>query len=129
MKEQFVSYNIALALKELGFDEECLTTYGNDGKSFHRNPSENMDGYPRYDEPLYWKNSLIHKDVVAAPLLQQAWKFILIKLEENYNLISVEIYTDDSGFVQYGQGQLFVFNDQQDGIRKAIELYKNNNEF
>lgn len=30
MKEQFVTYEIALALKELGFDEECLVYFNND---------------------------------------------------------------------------------------------------
>ena len=30
MKEQFVTYEIALALKELGFDEECLAYFNND---------------------------------------------------------------------------------------------------
>ena len=30
MKEQFVTYEIALKLKELGFDEECLAYFNND---------------------------------------------------------------------------------------------------
>ena len=30
MKEQFVTYEIALAMKELGFDEHCLTHYMKD---------------------------------------------------------------------------------------------------
>ena len=30
MKEQFVTYEIALKLKELGFDEECLTAFSDD---------------------------------------------------------------------------------------------------
>lgn len=30
MKEQFVPYDIALKLKELGFDEECLGYFNND---------------------------------------------------------------------------------------------------
>ena len=30
MKKQFVSYEIALALKELGFDEECIGFYYNE---------------------------------------------------------------------------------------------------
>jgi hypothetical protein len=29
MKEQFVSYEIAVKLKELGFDEKCIAYYGN----------------------------------------------------------------------------------------------------
>ena len=31
MKEQFVTYEIALKLKELGFDEECFSAYTEDG--------------------------------------------------------------------------------------------------
>jgi hypothetical protein len=29
MKEQFVTYEIALSLKELGYDEECLAAFNN----------------------------------------------------------------------------------------------------
>lgn len=36
MTKQFVTYEIALKLKELGFDEECFCTYSN--RILSRNP-------------------------------------------------------------------------------------------
>ena len=64
MEENFVSYEIALALKQLGFDEECLGIYYG-------------DGILSYDyDPEMYSSSL------PAPLYQQAFKFF----REKYNL-------------------------------------------
>lgn len=82
MKEQFVTYEIALKLKELGFDEECLCTYGIENKSFQRNPSNNMAG-EEIEEPYTWKNSLIHQSVMTAPLWQQTIDFFREKFGIN----------------------------------------------
>lgn len=40
MKENSVSYDIALKLKELGFDEECLACYSFDGTSLNYDTCE-----------------------------------------------------------------------------------------
>lgn len=53
-KEQFATYEIALAIKELGFDEECLGYYRNDSKSL-----------------FIGEDSRVQKDSIQAPLLQQ----------------------------------------------------------
>ena len=37
MEKEFIPYEQALALKELGFDEECLGTYYEEDKSFYIN--------------------------------------------------------------------------------------------
>ena len=59
MKEEFVTYEQALALKELGFDEPCMfvhDTWGNtknwteDGEGEHRNSDKNASIY--YSAPL-----------------------------------------------------------------------------
>ena len=47
MNKEFVNYTQALALKELGFDEKCITSYDNEGEfkdPFEYN-SKNTDGY------------------------------------------------------------------------------------
>ena len=54
IQEQFVSYEIALAMKELGFNEPCLGYYRNDSKSL-----------------FIGEDSRVQKDSVQAPLLQQ----------------------------------------------------------
>lgn len=54
MKNQFVTYKIALKLKELGFNEECLGYFRNNTKSFHLG-----------------EDTRVQKDSVLAPLWQQ----------------------------------------------------------
>lgn len=65
MKEQFVTYEVALAIKELGFDENCIGYFG----SNHSLILSPLD---------YNKNSLSYEDYpmdckpISAPLWQQA---------------------------------------------------------
>ena len=80
MNKEFCTYEQSLALKELGFDEPCFATYNMD-KKVSRNPSHNMEDLPIEGQPYYWNNSKIHKDVVTAPLKQQAFRFLREKYE------------------------------------------------
>lgn len=95
IQNQFCSYEIALKLKELGFDEECLCTYGIENKSFQRNPSNNMAG-EEIEEPYTWKNSLIHQSVMTAPL----WQQVIDWFREKKNL-NIEIRLNQDGGYQY----------------------------
>ena len=45
MKEQFVTYNIALKLKELGFDEECLAYYIDPENPFYEDNHGNKTNF------------------------------------------------------------------------------------
>ena len=78
MKEQFVPYELALKLKELGFDEERLGAYNqSDNNKFMIAPQ--LSSY----EINTGKNSdKTDINVVTAPLWQQAFKFI----RDKYNL-------------------------------------------
>lgn len=67
MKEQFVSYEIALKLKELGFDEPCFGLYKNEIL------------YRDY-ETFQWNE---FSNCIKAPLWQQVEQF----LRNKYNLI------------------------------------------
>ena len=62
MKKEFVPYELAVKLKELGFDEECLSYYFNKQLSFGSKTS--------------------YGEVVEAPLFQQAFRWF----REKYNL-------------------------------------------
>jgi hypothetical protein len=77
MKNEFVTYNQALALKELGFDEPCLGHYDNP-----ENPVWITDS------PPYYANK---ENVCLAPLKQQAFRF----LREKHGLYT-EIFVDDN---------------------------------
>ncbi len=72
--KDFVPYQEAIELKQLGFDEPCFATYNTD-KKVSRNPSHNIEDLPIEGQPYYWNNSKIHKDTVTAPLYQQAFRW------------------------------------------------------
>ena len=62
MTKEFVPYNESLELKELGFDEECLSYY--------------------FNKQLSFGSKTAYGEVVEAPLYQQAFRFF----REKYNL-------------------------------------------
>lgn len=75
MKKEFVPYDIAVALKELGFDESCFAIF-----------NEKMNNEITFLEGIQRKNST-YKNVVTAPLYQQSLRWF----REKYNIDS-EIY-------------------------------------
>ena len=72
MKEQFVSYEIALKLKELGFDECCLAVYFKDKFQL-------IKGFNINNVDLHVANEM---DAILAPLWSQVIDWFLI----NYNI-------------------------------------------
>lgn len=81
MEKEFVPYEIALALKELGFDEPCLGLFKFDNLSLK---------YP-YLTNTGLSNSNLDK-YCSAPLYQQAFRWF----RDKYNLM-IPIYKDDIG--------------------------------
>ena len=87
MKEQFCTYEIALKLKELGFDECCLAVYFKDKFQL-------IKGFNINNVDLHVANEM---DAILAPLWSQVIDWFLI----NYNIwISVDtslikFYKDD----------------------------------
>ncbi len=79
MRKEFIPYEKALALKELGFDEKCLAYWFNETPS---NPEGQCIVY--YEKP--YDNQKITNGVIKeyclAPLFQQAFEFF----EEKFGL-------------------------------------------
>jgi hypothetical protein len=111
MKKQFVPYEIALKLKELGFNEECLGLY-KDEKFY-------------YDYETFQWNSF--NNCVKAPLWQQAILFCLLECEK-YNQFypSIKIFSDGSGEILDPENNtLFQFDDLEECLLNFINyLYK-----
>lgn len=76
MNNQFVTYEIALKMKELGFDEECLGNYGEKSKDL-----------------FIFPDSQLKRLTIKAPLWQQAIDW----LREKYNQV-ICIYASGSGY-------------------------------
>ena len=88
MNKEFISYEQALALKELGFDEPCLAFWdGKNTDAFYFNNIRDASGdyvpFQKHDR-LKW---------FGAPLYQQAFRWF----REKYGICSwiERLYTDD----------------------------------
>ena len=82
MNNEFVIYEQALALKELGFDEPCLAFYS---------PKEEL--HPVFQEPSkgpYFNNGSFI-ETLRAPLYQQAFRWFREKHKLVFNFVSYNI--------------------------------------
>ena len=87
MKKEFIPYEQALALKELGFDEPCLTWW---------NKKEFV--YPYWEREFgYNYESGIAKDCVLSPLYQQAFRWFREKYNLHY-IVCKNIQIDGYGY-------------------------------
>ena len=127
MKEQFVTYKIALAVKELGFDEKCFCTYSKGILS--RNPSNKIDGKPIQYKPYTWRNSIVHNSIVTAPLWQQLIDWFREKCDiqiceftDGYKLYSWK----NENLIDTISDGISLYDCREQAILKAIELCKKN---
>ena len=100
MEKEFIPYEQALALKELGFDEPCIGYYNYNGSHFFKYK-------PKTDD----------KNLTKAPLYQQAFRWFREKHNLVFNFISYNI-------VKPGEYDWFItWNDEAKagGIVKTYE--------
>tara|TARA_R110000868_G_C10832225_1_gene759450 strand:- start:186 stop:488 length:303 start_codon:yes stop_codon:yes gene_type:complete len=71
MEREFIPYEQAVELKELGFDEPCLAWYEIDGSVLRPNGTKVM---------LESTQTNSNSDMVSAPLYQQAFRWLNEKL-------------------------------------------------
>ena len=91
MNKEFVPYEQALALKELGFDEPCLAYY-TDGLPIGYKLVTNFIGQ--------FTNSKLKNGEVSAPLYQQAFRWF----REKYRLTGlIEIGTQEYSFLIFNE--------------------------
>ena len=151
MKKQFCTYEISKELKELNFDEECLAYYckeaiyeDKDGNKTNfvllsAKKRGELVGHGSVRNYLFqWllNNDKTHGELhtlsqsIAAPLWQQAWSFLLKKLDFYYPYLRIEIFSDYSGKLYHPKdvgidGLEIDFDNKEQLILKLIELIKN----
>lgn len=81
MESLFVPYEIALALKELGFDEPCLGLYHND-KTLYPTQCKSQEQY--------------YGQICSAPLYQQAFKWFREKYDLHAYVDSMRLTTGET---------------------------------
>lgn len=84
MEKEFVSYEQAVALKELGFKEDCLASYYHAGKRLGIGEYINHGNY-----------------TILAPLKQQVFRWFREKYELYYHIFPLQITASDKTGYRY----------------------------
>ena len=140
MEKQFVTYEIALKLKELGFDSSCFSAYTENGKLMDIGDYSNddkvgeLDGHsyyisclsPLWQQCVDWfrktKNIFIfidmsrYYDSFAGTYAFQAWCKVY-KNKELHNSVTVRNKNDNENFIFYSYELA-----REQAILKTIEL-------
>jgi hypothetical protein len=113
MDKEFITYEQAVALKELGFDEPCLWFYANNGN----------DGFVNF---LSNENGVVNKNnIVTAPLYQQAFRWFREKHGLNY---VIEYHCEGYNLLvsKYYRNRYLTYEEAEDAcLDKLIEIAKN----
>ena len=118
MEKEFVPYKLAVKLKELGFDEECLMLW------------EHTDFWTNLVRPEEFKK-VVSERYCQAPLWQQAFDWCLDKLKliesyaiiidsDSYSLVIMDYYYNDI------KENLTQSSTKEECIKKLIELCEKN---
>ena len=103
MNNEFIPYEQALALKELGFDEPCLKYW---------------NGIGEYFDQKDWFNWNQSKKFVSIPLYQQAFRWFSEKCGLSHYNIRRDYYISEDGVRSYDDIEL-------ECLKKLIEIVKN----
>lgn len=127
IQKEFVPYEEALALKELGFNEPCLSIYDKDSVL-----QRSLLEYPIINS----KNGFHEKwNIITAPLYQQAFRWF----REKYGLKSwIQEHTADTFIYEirphkltdYKEGEIYVYEVYEEAeiacLKKLIEIQGGN---
>ena len=97
MEKEFIPYEQALALKELGFDEHCMSRYYSIDTPEKNKLMMFSPQYPKkYNSEKFEIGNIISFPFISAPLYQQAFRWF----REKYDIHGIISY--------YGKGQWFL---------------------
>ena len=128
MEKQFIPYEQALELKELGFNEPCFAIWsGFDENNFSATDTVRLfsskfsiDG--TQSNTLYINST---DNRVSAPLWQQGINFLLNKLNGHY---CITFYKDETGYITDNRVDYleYDFENFTECLKKLIEIIKRN---
>jgi hypothetical protein len=104
MKNEFVTYEQALSLKELGFDEPCFSFYIDVDKFLYTNQK--------------WLNYNLNNRRISAPLYQQAFRWF----REKYDLEGVVQQANDYTWYKFSIYQKSNFYTSEGKVLKSQGL-------
>jgi len=123
MEKEFIPYEQALKLKELGFDEECFGIYGKNGEELYKVVKDKFDSIddlhfikaPLYQQAFRWFREKYGYDVTIKKCTPSEYKFEI----EQLFVKGDSYYFIDFPFTSYEEAEL-------ECLKKLIELCKNN---
>ena len=116
MRNQFVTFKIALNLKEIGFDEPCLS-------AFDKRLETKGSRFFKMSVSGTISNDNVDSDTVAAPLWHQAMQWTLKKLSEDSSYeASFTLYANESGIVKLDKDNQYRFFNFEQAIEYTIGL-------
>lgn len=130
IKNQFVTYEIALKLKELGFDEPCLAYYSNKygdielfseftldhSKTVFYNYSEYETIAPLFQQIIDWFREKYKLYVNIEPKITKEWEFSISELNKGLLFGNKSLYINKN---------LDFYKAREQAIFKAIKLCQN----
>ena len=127
MNKEFCTYNQALALKELGFDEPCFGWFRSTliPSNFTEYFLETEFGMN--ESPSDWVNSNFLDKACSAPLYQQAfrWLLLLVNKDKHFTNKWTISYNEDYYSLFLGGCNMEVFKAELECLKKLIEIVKN----
>ena len=127
MEKEFIPYQTALDLKELGFDEPCIKYYWTDGmfskgyeNPFNYNKRDNVISSPTFSQAFRWfrEKYNIYTEILLDQTTQPKFCFEIYKYEDFGNYEEIRI------------GEWFLYRTYEeaelDCIIKLIEIVKVN---
>ena len=130
MKNEFVPYDVALAMKELEFDEPCVAVYYGD---YDERDFENGIAL-EYRESHYYAQKGWSKGLLA-PLYQQAFRWFREEYDMAHEITYAgakgryNAFTDDWVYDSNGELKKFSYEEAELAcLRKLIEIVNQNKE-
>ena len=130
MKNEFVPYDVALAMKELEFDEPCVAVYYGD---YDERDFENGIAL-EYRESQYYAQKGWSKGLLA-PLYQQAFRWFREEYDMAHEITYAgakgryNAFTDDWVYDSNGELKKFSYEEAELAcLRKLIEIVNQNKE-
>lgn len=123
MEKEFVTYGLALKLKELGFDNiPCLAIWYNVPElgdyeffDFHDHFS-----YQHYETQYYANKG--YKNAVLAPLYQQAFIWVMQFPQIKKYRYNVALYSDGTYSLKDGKDAIYEYLSAESCLKKLIEI-------
>jgi hypothetical protein len=126
MEKEFVSYDLSVKLKELGFNEPCLAYWDNHKLFIIDRNSERIQKNSNYKD--------IFEGIISAPLFQQAFRWFREIKEVEYQITYAgakgryNAFVEDYFYDNNGDLKEFTYKEAELAcLEKLIEIIEQNN--